>query len=253
MEPTQLQQFLNFLKKKIGENVSVSEYYILSNGYNPDSIKQVEHIEQKGDALRIALAGSIYNWHPYRSVLSTFANFVKANKSSDLKVELNFFGINKYEEIDAFVQDNSLQDYIHVYPRMDNVSLLENLCQHNVMLLFNDYSYIGTKIYDYLAIRRLILLCYSDDEESVKLKADYYPYSLSIDKRLSNHLQEDCLLETNSGIVVKDKNHLEQVLADLYAEFKESGCIKCDSNGIERFSRREQTGQLAEIIKTKLY
>lgn len=240
-----------FFKSKIGENVSEPIYYILPNGYNPDSIKQVEHIEQNSDALRIALAGTISNWHPYKSVLEVFTDFVKTN-TTGVRLELNFFGINRHEEIEKFIQEHSLQEHIHVYQRMDNAALLKNLRQHNAMLLFNDYSYIGTKIYDYLAIKRLILLCYSNDEEAQRLKADFYPYSLSNDKNLSDHLQEDCLRETNSGIVVKDSQHLRQVLTDLCKEFTENKCIACNSHNIEQFSRREQTRLVAEIVKEKL-
>lgn len=241
----------DFFKSKICENVSVPIYYILPNGYNPDSIKQVEHIEQNGDALRIALAGTISDWHPYKSVLTAFADFVKAN-TTGVWLELNFFGINRHEEIERFVQENSLQEHIHVYPRMDNVTLLKNLRQHNAMLLFNDYSYIGTKIYDYLAIKRQILLCYSNDEEAQRLKADFYPYSLSTDKSLSDHLQEDCLCKTDSGIVVKDRQHFKQVLAYLCTEFATTKQIACNSRNIEQFSRREQTRLLADIVEEQL-
>ena len=237
-----------FFKSKIGEIVSEPTYYILPNGYNPDSVKQVEHIEQNSDALRIALAGTISSWHPYKSVLEVFADFVRAN-TTGVRLELNFFGINRHEEIERFAQEHSLQEHIHVYPRMDNVALLKNLRQHNAMLLFNDYSYIGTKIYDYLAIKRRILLCYANDEEAQRLKADFYPYSLSADKSLSGHLQEDCLRETDSGIVVKDSQHLRWVLADLCEEFVENKRIACNSHNVEQFSRREQTRLLAKIVK----
>ncbi len=241
----------DFLKKKIGENITLPTTYIIPNGYNPDSIKQVEHIEQKNDVMRIALAGSIYEWHPYKSVVSAFAEFVQKNNEIP-KIELNFFGINRHEEIRQYARKNKLENFIHVYPRMKNAELLEHLCEHNVMLLFNDYSYMGTKIYDYLAIKRQIILCYSDDAETKKLKEDYYPYSLSEDKSLSNHLQEDCLLETNAGIIVKDKKHLSQVLTDLYAEFEANKSIRCNSDNTEKYSREEQTRQLAEIVLTEL-
>ena len=240
-----------FFKQKISENVSVSVYHILPNGYNPDSLKQAKNIEQKSDVLRIAMTGSIYNWHPYKSVLFAVSDFIKTNETC-IKLELNFFGINLHDEIEKYVQEHSLQEYIHLFPRMDNVSLLKNLCLHNVMLLFNDYTHIGTKIYDYLAIKRKIILCYTDDEEAQRLKNDFYPYSLSADKSLSVHLQEDCLLETNSGIMVKDQHHLLRVLDDLCTEFAQNKHIACNSCKIEQFSRRERTRQLAEIVKEKL-
>lgn len=239
----------DFFKKKIGENVSLPTTYIIPNGYNPNSIKKVKHIQQETDVLRIALTGSIYKWHPYNSVLSEFKDFIHVSKVTP-NIELNFWGINRHEEIKHFVQENNLEQYIHVYPRMDNATLLENLCKHNVMLLFNDYSYMGTKIYDYLAIKRKIILCYGNDKESLLLKDNYYPYALSSDKSLSTHLQEDCLNETKAGIVVRDKEHLRSVLKELYDEFLKNGSIACDSINIEKYSRKEGARQLAEILKS---
>ncbi|MBO7480935.1 MAG: glycosyltransferase [Bacteroidales bacterium] len=237
-----------FFKRKIGENVPLPATYIIPNGFNPDSIKAVEHIEQGSDVFRIAMTGSIYEWHPYKSVISAFVEFVKAN-SLDSKIELNFFGINRSDEIRQFVSDNKLEKIIHVYPRMANASLLENLCKHNVMLLFNDYSHMGTKIYDYLAIRRKIILCYGNDADSLELKNNYYPYSLSDDASLSAHLQEDCLNETKSGVVVRDKNHLMSVLRELFDEFSQNGCVECHSINIDKYSRKEGARQLAEVVK----
>lgn len=236
----------DFFKKKISENISVPTYYIIPNGYNPETIKQVEDICPEKGVLRIALAGSIYDWHPYKSVISTFAEFVKKNDYAP-KIELNFFGINRHKEIEQFALENSIENNVRVYPRMDNASLLQNLSRHNVMLLFNDYSIMGTKIYDYLGLKRLILFCYSNDAEALALKDKYYPVGEV--EGVSTHLQEDLINETHSGIVVKDKNHLSKVLSDLYDEFSQTGSIACHSINTSNYSRREGTHLLAEIIK----
>lgn len=237
----------DFLKKKISENISVPTYYIIPNGYNPETIKQVEDICPEKGVLRIALAGSIYDWHPYKSVISTFAEFVKKNDYAP-KIELNFFGINRHKEIEQFALENSIENNVRVYPRMDNASLLQNLSRHNVMLLFNDYSIMGTKIYDYLGLKRLILFCYSNDAEALALKDKYYPVGEV--EGVSTHLQEDLINETHSGIVVKDKNHLSKVLSDLYSEFTQTGSIACSSINTSNYSRREGAHQLAEVVKT---
>ena len=192
------------------------------------------------------MAGSVYDWHPYKSVISAFAEFVKKNDYAP-KIELNFFGINRHKEIEQFALENSIENNVRVYPRMDNASLLQNLSRHNVMLLFNDYSIMGTKIYDYLGLKRLILFCYSNDAEALALKDKYYPVGEV--EGVSTHLQEDLINETHSGIVVKDKNHFYKVLSDLYDEFSQTGSIACHSINTSNYSRREGTRQLAEIIK----
>ena len=235
----------DFCKIQIETNVHKS-FHIISNGYNPDAINAVSDIKQGGDCLRFAFVGTIYSWHPYKSVILTFVEFIQKS-NLDIKIELNFFGINRHEKIRQIARENNIEEYIHVYPRMDNACLLENLCKQNVMLLFNDYSIMGTKIYDYLGLKRNILLCYSDDEDAKLLKEKFYP--IKEVEGLSTHLQEDLINQTHSGIVAKDKTHLEQILVDLYAEFVRMGSIECCSVDVDRFSRREGVRSLAEIIK----
>ena len=67
---------------------------------------------------------------------------------------------------------------------------------------------------------------------------------------LSTHLQEDLINETNSGIVVRDKQHLSQVLADLYEEFKATGRIDCNSTNTEKLSRKGRAEELANLVKS---
>jgi myosin-crossreactive antigen len=130
---------------------------------------------------------------------------------------------------------------------MENNILLQKLAHDNVMLLFNDYSIIGTKIYDYLAVKRCIILCYSNDADALKLKESYY--TISEEKNLSTHLQADLIHETNSGYVVSDAKHLEETIELLYEEFRKKGSINCDTNNAEKYSRKQQTKLLAEQLK----
>lgn len=232
-----------FFKARICENVSVAKTCIIPNGYNPDIVSSVSHISQGSETMSIAFAGTIYDWHPYKSVLAVIAEFAR-NKN----VELHFFGINRPEEIARIVEKNHWTQYIHVYPRLRNNELLSRLCQHNCVLLFNDYSFIGTKIYDYLAIRRKILFCYRNDADAELLKEQHYPYVNTNTARYSCHLQEDCIRETQSGIVVENASHLHTVLTELYDEFLQKGCIACDSIHVDRYSRKYGAKQLAEFI-----
>ena len=57
---------------------------------------------------------------------------------------------------------------------MENLKLAKELAKQNVCLLFNDYSILGTKIFDYLAVRRKIIFCYDDDKAAAELKDKYF-------------------------------------------------------------------------------
>lgn len=233
-----------FFHKQIETNVH-KQFHIIPNGYNPEAINAVSDIEQGHDIMRIAFVGTIYEWHPIDSVLDCFSRFA----CSDSSFELNFYGVNNGENLKKLLSDryNNLVGKVNVIPRMENSMLMKELAQHNIMLLFNYYSFTGTKIYDYLGLKRLILFCYSNDAEALALKDKYYPVGEV--EGVSTHLQEDLIYETHSGIIVKDKNHLAKVLADLYDEFCRTGSIECNSINTDKYSRCEGTRQLAEIIQ----
>lgn len=235
----------DFFRMQIGTNVS-KPFHIIPNGYNPDAINAVSGISQATDCLRFAFVGTIYKWHPLESVLHCFSLF--ADSATKPKFELNFFGINNADELNSLLTGKfqNLIGKVHVVPRMDNSLLMQKLARHNIMLLFNYYSFTGTKIYDYLGLKRKILLCYSDDSEARQLKEKYYPTEDIAG--LSTHLQEDLINATHSGVVVKDKDHLMSVLADLYNEFSATGSIACGTVDGEKYSRKGGAEMLADIV-----
>lgn len=235
----------DFCKFQICQNVAGKPFHIIPNGFNPDAINAVSGISQESDCLRFAFVGTIYKWHPLESVLHCFSLF--ADSATKPKFELNFFGINNADELNSLLTGKfqNLIGKVHVVPRMDNGLLMQKLARHNIMLLFNYYSFTGTKIYDYLGLKRKILLCYSDDSEARQLKEMYYPTEEIAG--LSTHLQEDLINATHSGVIVKDKNHLLSVLADLYDEFHKTGTIACNTVGEEKFSRRGGAKMLADV------
>lgn len=235
----------DFFRMQIGTNVS-KPFHIIPNGYNPDAINAVSEISQGTDCLRFAFVGTIYKWHPLESVLRGFSLF--ADAATKPEFELNFFGINNADELNSLLTGKfpNLIGKVQVIPRMDNSLLMQKLAKHNIMLLFNYYSFTGTKIYDYLGLKRKILLCYSDDNEARQLKEKYYPTEEIAG--LSTHLQEDLINATHSGVVVKDKDHLMSVLADLYNEFSATGSIACGTVGEEKYSRKGGAEMLADIV-----
>ena len=107
-------------------------------------------------------------------------------------------------------------DKIFFIQQIPNTELLKFLSKDNVLILFNYFQFTGTKIFDYLGIRRKILLCFEDDKEAKKLKDRYYFKNIEIE----DCPQIDIIKQTNSGIIVKDSIHLLTVLEELYAEFQ---------------------------------
>ena len=232
-------------KLKLAQIFPKKEINIVSNGFDPKNINDASEISQSSDHLTFSFIGTIYLWHPIEPLLKGFSNFILKNPNA--KISIKFYGINKLEIYKNIVKDKfpELIDKIFFIQQIPNTELLKFLSKDNVLILFNYFQFTGTKIFDYLGIRRKILLCFEDDKEAKKLKDLYYFKNIEIE----DCPQIDIIKKTNSGIIVKDSDHLLSVLEELYTEFQATGQIACDSHGVEQYSRKIQVERLAELIK----
>ena len=230
----------------IKKNVCDKPFAIIPNGYNENIITKNIKANQNKKVLTISLAGTIYNWHPYVSFLKVSSNFLRNKPNANFNI--NFYGTNKENSIRELLEnDEKLKKIITMYPKMSNDKLAMELAKSNILLLFNDYSIMGTKIYDYLALNRKIILCFEDDKEANLLKEKYFKFK-SI-KGLSESLQTDLIKKTNSGIIVKDSEHLYNILKDLCNEFEEKSYIENHTIGAENYSRKVQTKKIVGVLK----
>jgi hypothetical protein len=235
-------------KTKISSLLKNKEFHILPNGFDPEALDKVKHIEQDSEILQIAFVGTIYDWHPIRSFLDVLNRYVLQFPKA--KIRFNLYGINIPSEINSMISSDfpSLKNYVSITTKLPNSLLLEELAKNNVMLLFNYYAYTGTKIYDYIGIRRKIIMCYSNDEEAKVLKQKYY--NIESNLVVNEQLQERIILDSNSGIVLENATSLFDELIKLQAEFDINGKIECNSVNVENYSRKIQVKKLSEIIKS---
>jgi hypothetical protein len=221
---------------------------IIPNGFDNRAIEKCKTFSQNSELLHIAMIGSILAWNPIDYFFSTMNEFVLENP--ELKLKITFFGINQKSEFETQINADfpNLSTVVSFTKKYPNDSLLQKVSECNALLLFNYYSFMGTKIYDYIGLKRKIILCFTNDEVGNQMKEKYFPIN-SI-KGTSNQLQADLIAETNSGIAVKDAEHLKKVLADLSEEFERTGQIACHSRNVENYSRKIQTEKLANLIKS---
>jgi hypothetical protein len=235
-----------FVSSKIESLVKNVKFTILPNGFDPEVIDTTKNIKQGSNQLTIGFVGTIYNWHPIETFLKSVQKHIESNPKSTLR--LHFYGINIQNELSLKIKKDfpMLFERITIFPKMSNKDLIEKLKVDNVMLLFNYYSYMGTKIFDYLGIERKMILCFENDSEANELKRKFYLIKESENE--SNQLQANLIQSTNSGVIVKDANHLLDVLGELHQEFENTGSIACNSHGIEKYSRKIQVEKLAELL-----
>ena len=192
-----------FVADKISLNSTKAEIHIIPNGFDPEVIKNISKINQNGSQLTISYVGTIHNWHSIEIFFKSFNEFIKHNLEGN--VSLNFYGINNQNKIEGILTKYpAAKNFTKFYPKIPNAELLKKLAESNVLLLFNYYSFMGTKIYDYLGLRRKILFCFTNDKDALKLKAKHY----NIDESLNSNkeLQSDLIRESKSGALVKMHN-----------------------------------------------
>lgn len=240
-----------FMKKKINDfNKSNIPIEIIANGFDSENISKIQNIEQTNEILTFAYAGMIYPYHPYLEFLQTLEDYSKLN--STFRFELNMYGVNIENKLKEIIekQFKNIKSSIHFYPKLPNLELLKKLSKSNVLILFNEYSFMGTKIYDYLGVDRYILHCFTEEESALKLKDKYFP--MEDEKGLSVKLQENLIQYTHSGVSIKDRVHLSNELSSLFEKFKNQGNISTNSINREFFSRKSQTEKLARTIINSL-
>lgn len=220
---------------------------VIANGYDPEAMAAADGVEQGREHLTIAFTGTLYAWNPLESVFGVFVDFVRDHPDTPFAVRM--VGVGRRASLEEMVHTRfpELAASVSFTPRLPNADMARELARANAFLMFNQYANLGTKIYDYLALRRRILLCYSDDPEAEALKEKHFSFEML--PGMNERVLEELVEETASGVVVRDAGHLRDVLEELDAEFRGAGRIACDSVGTDRFSRAVQTGRLAELLK----
>lgn len=220
---------------------------IIPNGYDPEAMAKARGVRQGQEAFTVAFTGTVHGWHPVESVLRVFDDFIRTRPNAALA--LHMIGVGGTETLKALLRTKfpHLAGNVRFTRRLPNDQAAIELAKANAFLLFNNYAYVGTKVFDYLALKRRIILCYSDDPEAGRLKRDHYNLDLTpgADERVLEKMVED----TKSGVVVKDANHLSEVLAGLHREFKDRGSIACEPVGTSAYSRKGQAQELARVLK----
>lgn len=237
----------NFLVNQLKSKLQAARIELVRNGYD-QKLLTIQNAVTHDSGLHIGFAGSIYDWHPLDLVLQTCEQLRIAHPEID--IHFHFYGVNS--QVDLRERLNQIYPsgahLCSIFPKLENLELANNLKAHHLFLLFNDYAFCGTKIFDYLALRRPILFCFSDDEQATILKKTHFlvDYPESADTKP----QIQIIQETNAGHVVSDSKELYQLLLQMHHELTATGELKLNASGIEAYARFEQTKILSSILDT---
>lgn len=236
----------NYLASNIKSLVPTGKIFISPNGFETSLYKYSQNnYKQLGNNFSIVYAGTIYNWHPIEQFLNCFAEFCNEQGSAEAKI--TFIGVNKSVEIKEIICKSGLSTkHYEFLPKMSPKLLAEKLLKSDLLLLFNDYNFMGTKIYDYLGANKKIIFCFANDNESNKLRLKFFPEP--IHTCTNDTLQQDLIKKTNGGIIVENQKDLIKQLKILYLTWLKNGFVPNQNIGVEIYSRKNQVQLLASYI-----
>ena len=211
--------------KNISPNIKLEN---ILNGFLEEDIQLGKGVEQLSDYFRIAYAGTIYPFNCVEDFLEGLVNFLKEFPKAKFKLML--LGIeNQPDQLNRIKNYNTdLLQYIESSERMSKKDLITWFCKCNCLLVFTSPTtkLLPSKIYEYFALKRKILVSIND-------KSDV----------------ETLINETNAGYNCNNSNEIKNALKEMYIEFSENGFVGSTTVNFQQFSRDNQTKKLATLIK----
>jgi peptidoglycan/xylan/chitin deacetylase (PgdA/CDA1 family)/glycosyltransferase involved in cell wall biosynthesis len=221
ISPEYVKNISGFIKK---------QGFPIMNGFDPDDYLNLHEVVPS-DVFTILFNGTLYDSQPVEIFIDAFKLLI--NKSNfTCTVKLVFLGLNfekkQAERIKKLL--SGYERYFVITDRFDKNAALEIMAKAQVFLMFSHTNIKGvtsSKIFDYLALKKPIILCPTDNE-----------------------ILEEIILNTHSGYICNTSTELYDTLINLYIEFGKNGKIlhSPDTNLINNYSRKAQTGNLSKAL-----
>jgi hypothetical protein len=220
-----------YFKFKIGEIEELSKkVVVIPNGFDfPKNEGNSGSCFPKSEKLIICYAGSVYPWHPINKVVDV----IKTNFSDSIQLKL--VGTNLNADV-LQIESNS---NVEIIGKLSHEDALQQLLGSDINLLFNDYSIVGSKIYELLAIKNPILFCFSEQKKNKH-------FSLSEIQQFTP--QMDLINDYKGGFIVQNENDLIVLLDNLIREYRLKGCISSCTEDTSNLSRKKQVEKMAELV-----
>ncbi|HAW51499.1 MAG TPA: hypothetical protein DCX54_04090 [Flavobacteriales bacterium] len=201
------------------------------NGYLEKDLIYATGIPNK-DRFTLAYSGALYNSQRIEIFLEGYKRFIDL-LPGDARCELHFIGlkfdVKQSKRIEELME--GYDQYVTLGERVSRVESLEYLGQAHLLLLtgYEKRKGIpGSKLFDYLALDRPILICPTDSD-----------------------IMEKILLETNKGIIANTAEDVTRILQSQYNLFLEGHDRPASdhpSEKVSRYSRKNSTATLAKLL-----
>jgi glycosyltransferase involved in cell wall biosynthesis len=165
----------------------------------------------------------------FRPLLDAIANLICSGKIDQNDISIEFYGAGNEKSLERMFSNHPFRKLVKNYGYLPR-ERMSDLQRSAAILLQATYPGTGTltsKVYEYLVAFRPILAIPNDHGEIASL-----------------------LQETITGLCCTSVGEISSQLFEWYVEWKNTGTIKCNCNepAIMKYSRREQAGQLAQLL-----
>ena len=196
------------------------------NGFDPKMIESLD--KDTSETFRVTFAGTLYASHDIERFLQGFRAFLEGK--DDPAIELCFLGTGFYpehaERILGF--DRSLNRWLKITDRVPHAEALNAMNASSALLLLasRETQQVHAKVFDYLAVKKPILMFEDDNGPLSEIVCRVYP-----------------------ELICDSAEDVQRNLDKLYQVHKSGRPYPRPVAGEERFSRRAQALEMATVLK----
>jgi glycosyltransferase involved in cell wall biosynthesis len=220
-----------YYAQKIGKYVQ-KEGHVLLNGFFEEDVNQYTNEELFGK-FTIVYNGMLYPSQQIEVFLEAFKQFINAQGANRNKIILRFPGILFLKEVAARVSQlmKGYEDVLEMTERISRDEILKIQAKSHLLLMVAHKGTKGipsSKIYEYLGLRRPVMICPSD-----------------------NDILEQTFSAYNLGYIAHNEKEAVAQLTQLFNAYLHPGdiTIKANEQYVNQFSRKHQTTVLADILR----
>jgi glycosyltransferase involved in cell wall biosynthesis len=219
---TMSEEFKNLLGEK------KNKFEVITNGYDEDDLFKGEITPDP--KFSIAHIGSIGPTRNPVALWKVLSEFVKENTGFASMLEIKLAGKTDVS-VDKSLRQFGLEKYAKKISYLPHAEVARIQQQSQVLLLLlnntpNTKGILTGKLFEYLAAKRPILAIGSEEGDSAAI-----------------------LAETHAGVTCDFTNEkkMREEIVKMFFQFKEGG-LSVSGTGIEKYSRRNLTGEMAKAL-----
>lgn len=200
---------------------------IVYNGYDDEIEEATAQIPVSHSKFIISYAGIIYPMQNLELFLQAVVLFLQEVQLTPAEFEINFWGIKGEAAVEARILGFSelLHPYVHFHSKVDYKQVMKNLSSSHMLLLLttNADGWVNAKLFDYLVLRRTILMFGNQTNIMTRIIAD-----------------------THAGIVTNDPREAARQITAHYERYRQAQ--PQPTVHYQQYSRKNQAGELYRLL-----